>query len=452
MGPERRPALAALLIVAAAAVLSWGAMLGRASSDDLFYACVVTQAGLCLPAARLATGRASNTVMPVLLGGAILLRLWFLFTMPSLSGDIYRYIWDGRIVNAGFNPYLHVPADPVLQALRDPAQYRLIDKRDYAVTIYPPVAEALFALVTRVSDSVFAMKLAMTLLEGVAVLCVMRLLDRLKRPRGLLTLYLLHPAPIWEIAGNGHVDAAMMAFSYGAFAWAGSRLGAARPALVLALGTLVKPLAALGLPALWRPFQVLVPLGVLATVLACYLPFASAGTGVLGFLPNYAHEQGLDSGEGLLALAVLKRIGLLRPWMQTAYLLVAVVLLLGLALWTRLKGRTDLPARLQGTALLIMTALLLLTPVFPWYFLIAAPFTPLLGLLSPFVLGTGGFLLYGFNPDGSGFFGRWSLVMGLTVVAGLWDIRATRRRPSLSVARDIALANPRSGPASWGGR
>ena len=84
--------------------------------------------------------------------------------------------------------------------------------------------------------------------------------------------------------------------------------------------------------------------------------------------------------------------------------------------------------RLKGTALLIMMALLLLTPVFPWYFLIAAPLTPLLGLVSPFVLGTGGFLLYGFNPDASGFFGRWSLVMGLTAVAGLWDIRITRRR------------------------
>ena len=395
MALESRPALAAALIVGAAAALSWGAMLGRASSDDLFYACVILQAGLCLPAARLATGRTSDSVMPVLLAGAVLLRLWFLFTTPSLSGDIYRYIWDGRIVNAGFNPYLHVPSDPALQALRDPAQYGLIDKRDYAVTIYPPVAEALYTLVTRVSGSVFAMKLAMTLLEGVAVLAVLRLLDRLKRPRGVMALYLLHPAPIWEIAGNGHVDAAMMAFSYGAFAWAGSRLETVGPALALALGTLVKPLAALGLPALWRPFQIMVPLGVLATVIVCYLPYASAGTGVLGFLPNYAHEQGLDSGEGLLALAVLKRVGLLRPWMQTAYPVMAAVLLLGLGLYTRRQGRTDLPARLQGTALLIMAALLLLTPVFPWYFLIAAPFTPLLGLLSPFVLGREGFCFTG---------------------------------------------------------
>ena len=428
MGPERRPALAALLIVAAAVVLSWGAMLGRASSDDVFYACTTLQAGLCLGAARLATGRGAGSAVPVLIGGAVLLRLWFLFTTPSLSGDIYRYVWDGRIVNAGFNPYLHVPADPALQVLRDPAQYGLIDKRDYAVTIYPPVAEALFALVTRVSGSVFAMKLAMTLLEGVAVLGVMRLLDRLKRPRGLLALYLLHPAPLWEIAGNGHVDAAMMAFSYGAFAWAGSRreFGAAgldpgaRRARQTARGSRsAGPLAPLPGPgAARRP----------GTVVACYLPFASAGTGVLGFLPNYAHEQGLDSGEGLLALAVLKRIGLLRPWMQAAYLLGAAALLLGLALWTRREGRSELPVRLKGTALLIMMALLLLTPVFPWYFLIAAPLTPLLGLVSPFVLGTGGFLLYGFNPDGSGFFGRWSLVMGLTAVAGLWDIRITRRR------------------------
>jgi hypothetical protein len=52
-----------------------------------------------------------------------------------------------------FNPYLHVPADPALSALRDPEQYGLIDKRDYAVTIYPPVAEVIFALITRISTT-----------------------------------------------------------------------------------------------------------------------------------------------------------------------------------------------------------------------------------------------------------------------------------------------------------
>ena len=267
----------------------------------MFYACAFAQAGLALAATRLALD--TRGALPLVVAGAVALRLAFLPTVPNLSGDVYRYIWDGRVVAAGFNPYSHVPADPVLIPLRDPAQYGLIDKRDYAVTIYPPVAEALFALVTRLSSSVLAMKAAMVLLEGVAALATARLLRRLGRRPERLALYLLHPAPVWEIAGNGHVDAAMMACLFGAFAW-GEAGHPVRPAIVAALGSLVKPTAALALPALWRPWQVRLPLLVLGVAALCYAPFLSAGTGIVGFLPNYAHEQGLDTGAGVFALAV----------------------------------------------------------------------------------------------------------------------------------------------------
>ena len=201
---------------------------------------------------------------------------------PTLSGDVYRYIWDGRVINAGFNPYLHVPADPALTALRDPDQFYLIDKRDYAVTIYPPMAEAIFAIVTLVSTRVWAMKLAMVLFEACAVLAIARLLRRLGRPAGWLVAYLLHPAPIWEIAGNGHVDAAMMAFLFGTLAW-GEPNRPYRAATAMTLGALAKPTGALGLPALWRPFQIVLPLFVLGLAVLLYLPFAGAGTRVRRF-------------------------------------------------------------------------------------------------------------------------------------------------------------------------
>ncbi len=73
-----------------------------------------------------------------------------------------------------------------------------------------------------------------------------------------------------------------------------------------------------------------------------------------------------------------------------------------------------------------MAFLCLLTPTFPWYFLVAAPFTALLGLWSPFVLTTGGFLLYGFNADAPGFLARWSLLMGLVLLAAARDVLAWR--------------------------
>ena len=432
---SREASLALVATLVLVAFAAWGTWAGRQSSDLLFYACAFAQAGLAIVATVLALKSRARTALPSVVLVAIALRLALLPSVPNLSGDIYRYIWDGRVVAAGFNPYTHVPADPALIALRDPAQYGLIDKRDYAVTIYPPVAEALFVLVTRISTSVLAMKSAMVLLEGVAVLAMARLLARLGRPREWLALYLLHPAPIWEFAGNGHADAAVMAALFGAFAWGG---GAARPygaALSMTLGALVKPTAALGLPALWRPWRIVLPLAVVVIVVLCYTPFLSAGHGVIGFLPGYAHEQGLDSGTGLFALALAKAAGLDRPWMTGAYGLAAAGGLASLAFWTRRRGDASLRAALGGTALLTMVFLSLLTPEFPWYFLVAAPFTALLGLWSPFALTTGGFLLYGFNADAPGFLARWSLLMALVLAAAARDAHSWHRNDGAYDAR-----------------
>ncbi len=340
MKAEPGAVLAAAALVLVAFALSGGMILGRATSDLLFYVCALAQSVLAALGARLAS-RNGVGVFAILVLGAALLRLAFVLQTPTLSGDVYRYIWDGRVIGAGFNPYLHAPADAALMALRDPEQYGLIDKRDYAVTIYPPVAEAIFALVTQISTRVSAMKLAMVLFEVAAVLALFALMRRLGKSIGGLVAYLLHPAPIWEIAGNGHVEAAMLAFLYGAFAIG----GASRPfaaAIPMTLGALVKPTGALGLPALWRPVQVGLPLFVLAMAAALYLPFAAAGTGIIGFLPRYLEEQGLTSGEGVFWLALLGKVGLLRPAMAPAFAALTGLALLALALWTRRRGATDL--------------------------------------------------------------------------------------------------------------
>ena len=40
---------------------------------------------------------------------AIVFRLTLLGSQPSLSDDVYRYVWDGRVQLSGINPYLHPP-------------------------------------------------------------------------------------------------------------------------------------------------------------------------------------------------------------------------------------------------------------------------------------------------------------------------------------------------------
>ena len=43
--------------------------------------------------------------LAIVLGVAVLARLLLLPLAPSLSGDLYRYLWEGRVIVAGGNPY-----------------------------------------------------------------------------------------------------------------------------------------------------------------------------------------------------------------------------------------------------------------------------------------------------------------------------------------------------------
>ncbi len=57
----------------------------------------------------------------VILGVALLLRIFFLFNPPQLSDDVYRYLWDGATILSGNSPYAAAPAcippPPLLKAV-----------------------------------------------------------------------------------------------------------------------------------------------------------------------------------------------------------------------------------------------------------------------------------------------------------------------------------------------
>ncbi len=131
-----------------------------------------------------------------------------------LSSDVYRYAWDGVVQHAHINPYRYVPGNPVLTFLREPNQdlFDSMNRRDYAHTIYPPVAQMIFYCVTWIERQVTMMKPAMVLLEGVTMTGLVLLLRQLGVRREWTLLYAWLPLLIWEIGGSGHVDSLVMAF------------------------------------------------------------------------------------------------------------------------------------------------------------------------------------------------------------------------------------------------
>ncbi len=183
-----------------------------------------------------------------------LLRLAMLPMMPSLSDDPYRYLWDGRLLLHGQNPYHLTPAETTV---RDD----LFQLQGYPTThtIYPPGAQLLFAGAVAVGKlfgggwqwGYFVWKLMVIAAELLAIFLLLRLLQSQGLPVARGVLYAWHPLVVVELAGQAHTDA-FWVLAIAAMLWgfaSGSR-GKGLPAAVVGGAVRVFPFVAL--PLWWR--------------------------------------------------------------------------------------------------------------------------------------------------------------------------------------------------------
>lgn len=413
-------------------LVALGAPALRLLGDNGFIALALGAGLLAYAATRAVEGVPDDAgSLLLILGVGLVLRLIVLAVPPLLSDDIFRYVWDGRVTAAGINPYRFVPADPALSGLRDDAIYPFINRADYAVTIYPPVAQVFFLLVTRLSESVVAMKIALVACEGVTVAAIIGLLRRLGQPSVGVIAYAWHPLPVWEIANNGHIDGLMVAPMMAGL-WLGLARGKALPgAAIVTLGALAKPFALLALPVLWRPWDWRMIGVVTAVVIAAYGPFLSVGRGVIGFLGSgYLGEQRLDSGEGFWALRAWRSLFGTLPGDTIAYLALALLLVALLAIRAGFRQNRNVRSSIRDAASVLLVFLVLLSPDYPWYFLPVVPFLALTGGATGWALTVGGFLLYDVIPGDPQipFVLRAAVFNGLVLAAALYGWRLRYRK------------------------
>ena len=361
--------------------------------DNAFMALTIPAGLLTIVATRLAERTPTYRALWLIFGLGIVLRACVLLFDPLLSSDIYRYVWDGRVQAAGINPYRYVPADETLAFLRDGAIFPHINRADTAVTIYPPVAQFFFLIVTRIDESVTMMRLALLGCESVTVTVIVLLLRRMNRPVTRVIAYLWHPLPLWEIANSGHIDALMVALMMLGL-WIALTGRALRGSVLIAVSMLVKPYAATVLAGIWRPWDLKMPLVVIVVVALCYIPYLSVGWGVLGFLTKgYLTEEGISAGNDLWLLSLWRQVAGQHQGDVIAYIVLAalVVALKGLAV-AHSSHRT-IASSVTDINMLLLIVLLLLSPNYPWYFLAITPFVALCGFPPTWVVSIGALLL-----------------------------------------------------------
>ncbi len=302
----------------------------------------------------------------LVLAGGVLFRLTLAPLAPTLSEDINRYRFDGRVQQLGLNPYLVRPDDATLAWLR--GSLGPIPGHDIR-SVYPPLAQLVCRWTWRVLPGRAAFKLPF-LLADLAVVALLALWVRRTGARNFqLAIYAWNPLVVVEFAASGHNDSLALAAVLAAtllIIWRRELMST----LLLAAGALAKAFPAVLVP-LWLR-RVGWPearrgwgnaLAGAAFAVLCVWPYRSALAQLPAML-GYYQSRWQNNNASLFAL-----IEWLTGSAEIALGLGAGVVA-GLALWAAAR-RLD-AAR---AAYLLFGAILLLGPNgYPWYFTWIVPF------------------------------------------------------------------------------
>ncbi len=165
-------------------------------------------------------GNRTKSEVLFFIGLSVIARLVLFPAFPLLSDDIFRFIWDGRLIVNGHNPFDYLPTHwmnangsdmglniELFQELNSPEYF----------TIYPPICQAIFGISQWVAGSdiygaMLVFKFFLIGFELGSILLIYQILTKLNLPIKNILFYSLNPLVIIEISGNLHFEGAMIFF------------------------------------------------------------------------------------------------------------------------------------------------------------------------------------------------------------------------------------------------
>jgi alpha-1,6-mannosyltransferase len=341
-------------------------------------------------------------------GFAILFRVLLLFTEPTLSDDVYRYIWDGHLLNRGLNPYTLPVNSQLLGSVDTPL--RSLVNHNWMASPYFPTAQGVFALVTLlVPQSVRAFQVAAVVFDLLTGWVIVVLLKEVELPRQNALIYLWNPLVIVELAQGAHVVDAVMSTLMLLAIWFWLKEKNNSSVIMLAAATLTKFLPILLVPIFfwrWNWLQRVLFGLLLIILIGIFVPGAGLGltgpldgTGIFGALRIYLQKWNYNGGlyhwlevwisgyktPGAVPIEIVGNRPILITKAITTGLLGMVVLVVTWIARNAVPGRNRIPNLvILRLCLVPLAAFLLLTAtIHPWYVTLIIPFFPFLLLKEP---------------------------------------------------------------------
>lgn len=343
-------------------------------------------------AALLWVERRGALSLRVIFAGAIIFRLLLLVTTPTLSSDVYRYIWDGHVANNGVSPYAYPIDSPALDYLDNPQRAQA--NHAWMASPYLPAAQLLFAALTWLfPPRAFFFQAVMTLFDLLAGLLLVRLLTLVRLPTYRSIIYLWNPLVVVEVAHGAHVEAWMIFLMLLAL-WLTispkqSQLYLWLAPIALSLATLTKILPLFLLALLfwrwrWRQLALFgaVTLGLLAAAgfrAGWGLSGPLDGAGLFGALRIYADKWNFNSALfHWLEVDILPAWGVIEANRWGKRIVGGLILLILAGVWLEARRQPSPRALLRLMAWPFIGYILLTPTLHPWYLLILLICTPFL--------------------------------------------------------------------------
>lgn len=191
----------------------------------------------------------------------ILVRVIAIFSFPNLSDDIYRFVWDGMMINEGYSAFSFLPSEypGQITPFHDFLLERMNSKDYYSV--YPTILQGIFSISYFLAPSnIFVqsilLKLFVVLAELITLIYASKIFEKLGSPKERFLWYFLNPLVIIELTGNIHMEAIMISgfavFIYYFFWGAQGPKKYILAALTLSISVGAKLITVLALPFSWK--------------------------------------------------------------------------------------------------------------------------------------------------------------------------------------------------------
>ena len=323
-----------------------------------------------------------------MVGVGIALRVVLFPSTPILEDDFYRYFFDGAAVAHGVNPYGLAPEDGLEERahLNEPGATEALARINHAhlATIYPPVAQAGFALAHFAGPfSLWALRGTLLLFDGATLVALVFLLRQLSLPVAYALIYWWNPLLVLETVNRAHMDVMVLPFLVGAVVFA-LRGRAAVSGVGFALAAACKLWPLMLAPLFLRAWKGGAGLGAVAGAMSfvvLMVPMAASislgdRSGLLSYAEHWEMNDALYMVTHRVAVAATGLVSS-EDSRESANLLargLTAALVLGLACAMALRGARDGRA-FCGQVVLVLGALFMLSPTqYPWYYVWLLPF------------------------------------------------------------------------------